>query len=270
MNGLYVKHLLLRTPLERPAHHLRQFSGIFNRMRHPELSEIYREQDRIEQAMRRVIRPDSNCIDIGCHIGSSLTLILRYAPRGKHLAFEPVAEKAQWLKKKFPDVEVKTLALSDKQQRLIFYKNNSRPGFSGFANDPESRDKVIPLTVECDVLDHLVAADRKYDYVKIDVEGAELLVLRGARQMIARDGPAILFESSHDGAAKLGLTREDLFSFFAGELRYSVFLLKDFLAGKPALTLQGFQQAAVYPFQAFNFLAVPAHRPFSLRSNFDA
>ena len=50
------------------------------------------------------------------------------------------------------------------------------------------------LTVDCDTLDHLVSADRKYDYVKINVEGAELLVLRGARQMIAHDAPVILFE----------------------------------------------------------------------------
>ena len=270
MTGLYVKHLLLRTPLERPAHRLRQFSGLFKRMRHPELDEIYREQDRIEQAMRRILRPDSNCIDIGCHIGSSLTLILRYAPQGSHLAFEPVAEKAQWLKKKFPDVEVHNLALGEKQERLTFYQNKSRPGFSGFANDPESDDRVTEMTVDCDILDHLVPAGRKYDYVKIDVEGAELLALRGARQMIARDAPVILFESSHDGAAKLGLTREDLFSLFADELHYNVFLIKDFLVGRPALTLAGFQRAAVYPFQAFNFLAVPAGNPLHAPAGFDA
>jgi len=257
MNWLYFKHLLVRTPLERPAQYLRDLAGFPNRRRYPELHEIYVEQDRIEQAMRRIIQPDSNCIDIGCHIGSSLSLIMRSAPHGKHLAFEPVPEKAMWLSRKFPEVEVKPLALGEKREKLTFYQDTSRPGFSGFAKDLTSQDKVVELTVECDLLDNVVDAASSYAYVKIDVEGAELLVLKGARQIIARDRPVILFESSHDGAAKLGLRREDLFATFTEELGYEVFLLKDFLENRPPLTLNGFQQAAVYPFQAFNFLAVP-------------
>ena len=257
MKWLYFKHLLVRTPLEQPAQHLRDLAGFPRRRRYPELHEIYVEQDRIEQAMRQIIQPDSNCIDIGCHVGSSLSLIMRRSPHGRHLAFEPVPEKAMWLSRKFPEVEVKPLALGDKREKRAFYENTSRPGFSGFAKDLTSHDKVVELTVECEMLDNVVDASRSYAYVKIDVEGAELLVLKGARQMIARDHPVILFESSHDGAAKLGLKREGLFAIFTDELGYAVFLLKDFLEKRLPLTLDGFQKAAVYPFQAFNFLAIP-------------
>jgi FkbM family methyltransferase len=257
MTWLYVKHLLLRTPLERSALKLRDISGIFKRMRHPELREIYLEEERIEQTIRRLIRPDSNCIDIGSHIGSFLSLLMRFAPRGKHVAFEPVPEKALWLKRKFPEVEVRNLALGDKHERLSFYQNASQPGFSGFAKSIASQDKVVELIVECEKLDNIVGADRRYDYVKIDVEGAELLVLKGASGMIARDTPIILFESSHDGAAKLGLKREDLFALFVDEFGYDVFLIDDFLKNRTALTLREFESAAVYPFKAFNFLAVP-------------
>ena len=259
MTWLYFKHLLLRTPLERPAQELRDMSGIFKRMRHPELREIYLEEERIEQTMRQLIKPDSNCIDIGSHIGSFLSLLVRFAPRGKHIAFEPVPEKALWLKKKFPEVEVRNLALGDKHERLTFYQNASDPGFSGLAKDLSSQDKVVELMVECEKLDNIVEANRKYDYVKIDVEGAELLVLKGASGMIARHAPIILFESSHDGAAKLGLKREDLFALFVDEFGYDVFLINDFLKKRPALTLRDFESAAIYPFKAFNFLAVPRH-----------
>jgi len=257
MNWLYFKYILIRTPLEGPAQRLRDLTGIFRRRRHPELREIYLESDRIEQAMRLVIQSDSNCIDIGCHIGSALSLIMRLAPKGRHIAFEPVPSKALWLKRKFPEVEVKALALGDKREKLTFYQNRSRPGFSGFAKDAASPDDVVELSVDCEMLDNMVEAGRRYAYVKIDVEGAELLVLKGARKLIARDSPVVLFESSYDGAPRLGLNRDDLFNLFVNELGYQVFLLKDFLEKRPALDLAGFQNAAVYPFQAFNFLALP-------------
>jgi len=257
MNLLYAKSLLIRTPLERPAQRLRDFAGIVSRLRHPELQEIYMEQDRIEQAMQQIIQPDVNCIDIGCHIGSSLSLMLHYSPLGRHIAFEPVPEKAEWLRRKFPEVEIHPLALGDKCERLTFFQNVSRPGFSGFAKTNTTRDVVVEQIVDCEMLDNVVGPERKYTFVKIDVEGAELLVLRGARRMIGRDAPIILFESSHDGAAKLGLKREDLYTFLLDELGYKVFLVKDFLNKRAALDLAGFQEASVYPFRAFNFLAIP-------------
>jgi FkbM family methyltransferase len=258
MNLLYFKHLLVRTPLERPAEQFRYLTGTLQRLRFPEMHEIYVEPDRQEQLMRRVIQPDSNCIDIGCHIGSSLSSMVRHAPRGRHIAFEPVPMKALWLRKKFLEVEVKQMALGDKREKLTFYQNLSRPGFSSFGHDASNQDKIVELHVDCEKLDDVVPTDRKFTYIKIDTEGAEILVLRGARQLVARDSPFILFESSHDGAAKLGLDRDDLFTFITHELGYEVFLVKDFLENRAALDLAGFQKAAVYPFQAFNFLAVPA------------
>jgi FkbM family methyltransferase len=258
MNWLYLKHLLVRTQLERPAKYLRYFAGFARRRRYPELHEVYVEDDRIEEAMRQVIRPDSNCIDIGCHIGSVLGLILRLAPRGMHIAVEPVPEKAKWLRKKFPEVEIVAMALGDRTGKASFFHDTTRQSLSGFAKVLSSRDHIVELTVDCEMLDNIVDPGRRYAFVKIDVEGAEILVLRGARRMIARDRPVILFESSHDGAGNLGLKREDLFALVTNGLGYEVFMIKDFLEKRPALTLEGFQKAAIYPFQAFNFLAVPA------------
>jgi FkbM family methyltransferase len=261
MTGLYVKHLLLRTPLEAPALRFRHLAHGIRRLRHPELSEIFMEPYWIEQVERHVIEADSNCIDIGCHIGSSLSSIIRYAGRGKHLAIEPVPEKASWIKRKFPEVDVRAIALSDKRDLITFYRNVSRPGFSGFAKPTEDRDETVPISVNCERLDDIVRTDLRYSFIKLDVEGAELLVLKGARNMISRDRPIILFESSHDGASTLGLRRDDLFLLLVDGFDYKVFLIKDYLEGRPELSLRGFQRAAEYPFQAFNFLAVPREMP---------
>jgi FkbM family methyltransferase len=258
MTGLYLKHLLLRTPLEKPALRLRYWAGGIRRLRHPELSELFMETHWIEELERRVIGADSNCIDVGCHIGSSLSSIIRHARCGTHLAIEPVPEKAAWIKRKFPEVDVRAIALGEKQGEIVFFRNDSQPGFSGFSTPREDRDKTVQIRVNCEKLDEVVRTDLRYGYIKLDVEGAELLVLKGSRNLIARDRPIILFESSHDGASNLGLKREDLFFLLANEFEYNVFLIKDYLEGRPALNLTAFQKAAEYPFRAFNFLAVPS------------
>lgn len=187
MTMLYVKSLLVRTPLERPAQRLRDFAGIVERRKNPELHEIHVEHDRIEQAMQQIVYDGMNCIDIGCHIGSSLSSMLHYSPRGRHIAFEPIPGKAQWLRRKFPEVQVRELALGEKRERLTFFQNVSRPGFSGFAKGSATEDEIVEQIVDCEMLDNVAGADRNFGFIKIDVEGAEILVLkRGASVDCAR------------------------------------------------------------------------------------
>jgi len=101
-----LKQMVIRTPLERPLKRMRDMAGFWRRRRHPELAEVFAEGGRIEELVARQLRPDTNCLDVGCHIGSFLSLLLRHAPQGKHMAFEALPEKAERLRRKFPDVEI--------------------------------------------------------------------------------------------------------------------------------------------------------------------
>jgi FkbM family methyltransferase len=257
MDFLYVKQLLVRTPLEGLARRAQFAIGARHRRRHPELRDVYLESARIEQVMERIIKPDSNCIDVGCHIGSTLSDMLKLAPRGKHLAFEPVPRKAAWLRRKFPEVTVHEAAVADSNVAIPFVDNQSRPGFSGFgARRANGTDQVREISVQCKRLDDLGLG--KIDFIKIDVEGAELMVLRGGREMILRDKPTIVFESGPGAAARLGLADRDLFGLLNDDLKYRVYFLKDFLGGKAPLDLAAFEAAHVYPFKAFNYVAAPS------------
>ena len=62
MSLLYWKHLLVRTPLEGPAKGLQHLLGLPRRLRHPELRELHAEDDLMQEAMRRIIKSDFNCI----------------------------------------------------------------------------------------------------------------------------------------------------------------------------------------------------------------
>ena len=76
--------------------------------------------------------------------------------------------------------------------------------------------------------------------------------------MLRRDRPVIVFESGPGRAEEFGLTKAALYSFLVDDHGYSVFLFKDHLAGRGPLDLAAFEAAHVYPFQAFNFLALPS------------
>jgi FkbM family methyltransferase len=182
--------------------------------------------------------------------------MLRLAPHGKHFAFEPVPHKAQWLQKKFPEVTIHQMALSDTPGPLTFTENLTRPGFSGLVSTTAPHDQTREFTVNCDRLDNVLPPDHCVDFIKVDVEGAELLVLRGAVQTINRSHPPIIFESGPGGAVKFGLTRPQLFSFLTTDLGYSIFFFKDFLSNSSPLDLATFESAARYPFKAFNYLAI--------------
>ena len=81
--------------------------------------------------MRRCLRADSTCVDVGCHHGSVLEEMIRVAPAGKHYAFEPIPYMYEELRTNFPQVNVFSTALSDASGDTTFQHVKSSPGYSG-------------------------------------------------------------------------------------------------------------------------------------------
>lgn len=262
MNTLYLKHLLVGTPLQGPSQSLRWLLQTPKRLKHPELKEIYLEDKRAVQVMKKLVSKDSNCIDIGSHIGSVLAELHALAPQGRHFAFEPIPTKAQWLTKKFSRAKVFQVALSDSEGQVTFSQNITNPGFSGLAKAKQRPgDQWEQLEVRCVKLDDMIPNDVKIDFIKIDVEGAEVMALTGAKELITRCKPGIIFESAPEGAKAYGMTHRNIFDLFTQDLGYDIYFFKDFLEGNAPTDWERFDQAHRYPFAAFNFLGMPAkHR----------
>ena len=249
---------LIGTPLQRPAEWLRRLKDSGFRRAHPELAEIFLEDDRIDRVMRTAIGPQTNCIDIGCHIGAYLQKIVTLAPRGRHLAFEPVPHKAAWLRRKFPAVTVVEVALDETDGSKEFFVDPARTALSGLRAGSTPRQA---LRVECRKLDDVVAEAPPIGFIKIDVNGGELPVLRGALRLLGRDRPFVLLSCSQQGLADFGIGAGEVFDFLVAKARYRIFLLKDRLAGGPPLDAASFERSMVYPFQALNYAVVPADPP---------
>ncbi|MBR9805203.1 FkbM family methyltransferase [bacterium] len=224
----------------------------------PELASFYAEDIFCSQVVERLLRVDSCCIDVGAHIGSVLNQFLQLAPNGRHIAVEPVAYKAQWLRTQYPEVTVFDVALSDKESEAIFHQLTKQSGYSSLTppslDDDDEND--VTWSVKTSLLDHLIPSGQRVDFIKIDVVGGELGVLKGSTRIIAEQKPAILFESNQFCLQAADVNSEEIFDFF-NSVGYAIYLPQGWLHQQSALSREGFAHSMEYPFTTFNYLAVP-------------
>lgn len=147
--------------------------------------------------IREVVHNKSICVDVGCHKGEILDLIIEQSPDRYHFAFEPIPELYTQLREKYYDhCRVYNVALSNVSGTTTFQHVVSNPAYSGLRKRSYARknETIEEIKVETEKLDNLIPKNVKIDFIKIDVEGAEQWVLEGAREVIKRCYPIIVFE----------------------------------------------------------------------------
>ncbi len=195
---------------------------------------------------KRVINPTSNCIDVGCHKGEMLDLMIKYSPKGEHMGFEPIPSFYKNLEEKYKGrAKIYPFALSNKKGETTFQYVKNAPAYSGIKKrkyDVENPE-IEKIKVQLETLDNLVEPTYKIDLIKIDVEGAEFGVLKGAVDTIKRDKPIIIFEFGLGASDYYGTTPEDIYSLISSECGLSIYKLDDWIKGKPAMNLQQLDSA---------------------------
>jgi FkbM family methyltransferase len=179
------------------------------------LRQNFRDDESLRLFLRLALPADANCVDVGANIGDILTGILAAAPNGKHVGFEPVPWLADDLARRFPDVAVRREAASDSAGTASFTVLRESPSRSGLTATSEEVGELV--SVETVRLDDALTAPPAF--IKIDVEGAELEVLRGARETLRSHRPIVAIEHGHHGApdAERNLAVYD--EFAAADLR---------------------------------------------------
>jgi FkbM family methyltransferase len=197
-----------------------------------------------------VLRADSNAIDVGANEGAVLESIVRLAPNGRHIAYEPIPELQERLVARFPQVDVRRAALYDS---VSFAHNLDQPAYSGLRRRSDvdtSPDGVREISVATERLDDVLEEGYAPALIKIDVEGAELGVLRGAVETLHRHRPFVLFEHGVGGADLYDARPGELFDLLAS-CRLRIFDLE----GTGPYTREQFEATFVEPI--WNFLAAP-------------
>jgi FkbM family methyltransferase len=203
------------------------------------------EYDRLtNKIMAQVIQKDSNCIDVGCHKGEILRKMIHLAPKGKHFAFEPIPDLYNKLISEFKEnAQIFPYALSytSKTSEFVYVKN--APAYSGLKKRKykvENPDIEI-LQIQTERLDSLIKCEDKIDFIKIDVEGGEFDVLKGAEALLKRDQPIIIFECGLGSSEFYDTKPLDLFRYLS-KFNYKLYTLSGYIKKKNPLREVDFEK----------------------------
>jgi len=169
-------------------------------------------------------------LDIGAHCGTWTVALSRAFTHV--FSFEPNPRVfnnlcANLALRNLANVDARRCCLSSEKKTTTYFFRSPDGGGNGIEPLSGTIDASCPqMPVETTTLDCLFAADSpKITFIKIDVEGHELDVLRGATHLIARDSPPIVVESwaswrENDGIPAIRL-REELFAYLEA-LQYTL------------------------------------------------
>lgn len=192
--------------------------------------------------MEKHLKSDSNCIDVGCHKGEILEMMLKFAPKGRHYAFEPIPYLYNDLVHRFKDIAtIYPYALSDEKGSATFNLVKNAPAYSGLKQrhyDIENPDIEV-INVEKETLDALLG-DVRIDFIKIDVEGGEFGVLKGAKTLLKKNLPTILFECGKGASDYYNTQPADIFNYLTQEIGLKVFTLDEFIKNGKAMDTTDF------------------------------
>jgi FkbM family methyltransferase len=173
-------------------------------------------------------------------------------------------DKVEHLRRKFPKVECHQCALGEREGEVSFFVNLKETGFSSLGKpSPNEDSNSVEIKVPLKTLDSLVD-ENGVDLIKIDVEGAELGVLRGGERLIGRSRPVVMFESGPPKDDGLGYTKDALWQWFA-DRNYAVLVPNRVAHQDPGLSREGFVESHLYPRRATNYFAVPNERRDEVR-----
>ena len=179
------------------------------------------------------LKPTMTFVDIGANQGEYSLFAAKRLTNGLVLAFEPVDHFFQQLSENislnhFNNIRTFPFGLSNVTSQVPIYMGAQGAGeHEGLATIYQSslRKRFIQ-NIDLKVLDNLEPGLGlvRIDFIKIDVEGAELMVLKGSLKTIIKYKPWVMLEISEDTYRSAGYSVSDVREFF-NSIGYSLYTI---------------------------------------------
>ena len=181
--------------------------------------------------IRSMVKPRDHVLDVGAHIGFfAMHMAGLVGPEGSVTAFEPYDENADLLERSIQEnhfgdrvrVDRAAVGRSAGVVQLTFATETLNSGGAFVLTGGRAPEGHAVRSVRMVALDHL-PLPRPIAFVKMDVEGAEPLVLEGAAGLIARDRPVFLSEWHGEQLVRVSERGPDAFLRQVQAMNYRLF-----------------------------------------------
>lgn len=194
----------------------------------------------LTQTVTLLVKKGDVCFDIGANFGWYTTLFRQNCGAGGFVhAFEPVPRTFRELELNYQlmgkpeNVFINNLAVGDRNEDIFINLFKNLP--TGHASiSRQGREDVISFQCRMTTLDSYLEKQNvgQINFVKVDIEGAELLFLKGAENLFRQEIPPILLmEMALQQTANFGYKPNDLLQFISARAEYD-FYAADEVNGK--------------------------------------
>lgn len=152
-------------------------------------------EDFEKDLVKRLVKKGDTVLDVGANIGYYTLIFAKLVGKnGKVYAFEPDIDNFRLLQKNVrinnhKNVITINKAVGDYNKKIRLYRSKENMGNHKIYDDHSSRDSI---EVKMMTLDKF--KNRKIDFIKIDVEGAEPAVIKGGKNLFLKNKPIIFTE----------------------------------------------------------------------------
>ena len=158
------------------------------------------------------LRPGMVAIDIGANVGYFTLLAARLVgPAGRVYAFEPEPNNFELLRRNvarngYQNVATVQTALSRRSGAQRLFKSNDNFGDHRLMHGPRGRSWIdVPVITLDEFFAGFAGSEPSVGFLKLDIQGAELAALQGARRLITASPPvSLLTEFWPDGMRAFG------------------------------------------------------------------
>jgi FkbM family methyltransferase len=163
----------------------------------------------------KLLKSGDTFVDVGANFGIYSLLGARIVgANGKVFAFEPIPKLCALLRSNAQHNDLSALTVNE----MALGETSGMASLSLHADEgrsslrPMDGEVVGTIDVRIATLDQEISPDLTVSVVKLDVEGFELAVLKGATRILSRDRPVILFENNPDALLEAGASTASLVS----------------------------------------------------------
>ncbi|MFA6923070.1 MAG: FkbM family methyltransferase [Bacteroidales bacterium] len=181
--------------------------------------------------INELVKEETTILDIGANIGwYSLNLSKKFNNIKIH-AFEPVSKTFNYLNSNLSinnitNVKTYNFGFSDEEKNIDIYCYPECMGNSSLAN-LSGNSSVEKINCKFTKVDLFVKQNNlKIDFIKCDVEGAELLVFKGAIETLKKDKPVVFTEILRKWSAKFNYHPNDILALFSN-IGYNCYVIRN-------------------------------------------